>query len=102
MDTEPDDLPLIRCAVYTRQSVVRAGEDPALASCAVQRTLCTEFIRSMAWRGWYRRATDAESCGHHAAAVAPAPRNTAGPSTRRILALGSVLKSWSPETKVKR
>ncbi len=53
MDTEPDDLPLIRCAVYTRQSVVRAGDDPALASCAVQRTLCTEFIRSMAWRGWY-------------------------------------------------
>lgn len=39
MDTEPDDLPLIRCAVYTRQSVVRAGEDPALASCALQRTL---------------------------------------------------------------
>ena len=54
MDAEPtDDLPLIRCAVYTRQSVVRAGDDPALASCAVQRTLCTEFIRSMAWRGWY-------------------------------------------------
>lgn len=39
--------------MYTRQSVVRAGDDPALASCAVQRTLCTEFIRSMAWRGWY-------------------------------------------------
>ncbi len=53
LDTEPDDLPLIRCAVYTRQSVVRAGDDPALASCAVQRTLCTEFIRSLAWRGWY-------------------------------------------------
>ncbi|MDQ3037760.1 MAG: recombinase family protein [Myxococcota bacterium] len=53
MDTEPDDLPLIRCAVYTRQSVVRAGDDPALSSCAVQRSLCTEFIRSLAWRGWY-------------------------------------------------
>ena len=53
MDTEPDDLPLIRCAVYTRQSVVRAGDDPALSSCAVQRSICTEFIRSLAWRGWY-------------------------------------------------
>lgn len=53
MDAENDDFPLIRCAVYTRQSVVRAGGDPALASCSVQRTLCTEFIRSMAWRGWY-------------------------------------------------
>ncbi|QRK08585.1 recombinase family protein [Archangium violaceum] len=53
MDAKTDDRPLIRCAVYTRQSVVRPGDDPALASCAVQRTLCTQFIRSMAWRGWY-------------------------------------------------
>lgn len=29
------------------------GDHPALASCAVQRTLCTDFIRSMAGNGWY-------------------------------------------------
>ncbi len=52
MDNEADDLQFIRCAIYTRQSVLRRG-DPALASCKVQRMLCTEFIRSMAWRGWY-------------------------------------------------
>ena len=47
LDAEPtDDLPLIRCAVYTRQSVVRAGDVSALASCAVQRTLCTESTRA--------------------------------------------------------
>ncbi len=52
MAAEADDLQFIRCAIYTRQSVLRRG-DPALASCKVQRLLCTEFIRSMAWRGWY-------------------------------------------------
>jgi DNA invertase Pin-like site-specific DNA recombinase len=52
LDAEADDLQFIRCAIYTRQSVLRRG-DPALASCKVQRLLCTEFIRSMAWRGWY-------------------------------------------------
>jgi DNA invertase Pin-like site-specific DNA recombinase len=52
LDAETDDLQFIRCAIYTRQSVLRRG-DPALASCKVQRLLCTEFIRSMAWRGWY-------------------------------------------------
>jgi len=52
LDDEADDLQFIRCAIYTRQSVLRRG-DPALASSKVQRLLCTEFIRSMAWRGWY-------------------------------------------------
>ncbi len=46
------DLPLVRCAIYTRQSVAHV-EDPALASCAIQRSLCIDFIRSMAWSGWY-------------------------------------------------
>ncbi len=36
----------MRCAVYTRQSVRRAGDDPAVTSCALQRTLRTEFIRN--------------------------------------------------------
>lgn len=43
----------MRCAVYTRQSVKRPGDDPAITSCAIQRTLCTEFIRSKTWELWY-------------------------------------------------
>ena len=43
----------MRCAVYTRQSVRRAGDDPAITSCAIQRTLCTEFIRNKTWQFWY-------------------------------------------------
>jgi hypothetical protein len=39
--------------VYTRQSVKRPGADPALTSCAIQRTLCTEFIRNKTWEFWY-------------------------------------------------
>lgn len=39
--------------MYTRQSVKRAGDDPAVSSCAIQRTLCTEFIRSKTWELWY-------------------------------------------------
>jgi len=50
-DDDPHPLP-VRCGIYTRQSVVRDG-DPAIASCKVQRTKCIEFIRSMAWRGWF-------------------------------------------------
>ncbi len=69
MDAEPDDLPLIRCAVYTRQSVVRAGGDPALASCAMQRSLCTEFIRSMAWRGWHPIGEHFDDQGYSGATI---------------------------------
>ena len=39
--------------MYTRQSVKRPGDDPAVTSCALQRTLCTEFIRSKTWDFWY-------------------------------------------------
>lgn len=50
----PDDDPRwVRCAVYTRQSVKRSGDDPAVTSCALQRTLCTEFIRNKTWEFWY-------------------------------------------------
>jgi DNA invertase Pin-like site-specific DNA recombinase len=50
----PDDDPRwVRCAVYTRRSVKRPGDDPAVTSCALQRTLCTEFIRSKTWDFWY-------------------------------------------------
>lgn len=48
-----DDPRWVRCAVYTRQSVKRAGDDPAITSCAIQRTLCTEFIRNKTWELWY-------------------------------------------------
>jgi hypothetical protein len=60
LDTDPDlpdirddDPRWVRCAVYTRQSVKRLGDDPAVTSCAIQRTLCTEFIRSKTWEFWY-------------------------------------------------
>lgn len=60
MDAEPDlpdiradDPRWVRCAVYTRQSVRRPGDDPAVTSCAIQRTRCTEFIRNKTWEFWY-------------------------------------------------
>lgn len=60
MDAEPDlpdiradDPRWVRCAVYTRQSVKRSGDDPAITSCAIQRTLCTKFIRNKTWEFWY-------------------------------------------------
>jgi len=52
-DIREDDPRWVRCAVYTRQSVRRAGDDPAVTSCALQRTLCTEFIRNKTWEFWY-------------------------------------------------
>jgi hypothetical protein len=52
-DIRDDDPRWVRCAVYTRQSVKRLGDDPAVTSCAIQRTLCTEFIRSKTWEFWY-------------------------------------------------
>lgn len=39
--------------MYTRQSVKRLGDDPAVSSCAIQRTLCTELIRHKTWNFWY-------------------------------------------------
>lgn len=41
----------VRCATYTRQSVVRSG-DPAVRSCAIQYDLCAEFVRSTAVQLW--------------------------------------------------
>lgn len=42
--------------MYTRQSVQRPGDDPAVTSFALQRTLCTEFIRSKTWEFCYPSA----------------------------------------------
>jgi site-specific DNA recombinase len=54
LDAEPtDDADLVRCAIYTRQSVARPGDDPALASCAVQREKCLDFVRERSRHGWY-------------------------------------------------
>lgn len=39
--------------MYKRQSVKRPGDDPAVTSCALQRTLFTEFIRNKTWEFWY-------------------------------------------------
>jgi site-specific DNA recombinase len=45
------ERPLIRCAIYTRQSVARETD---LTSCDVQRELCEAFIGSMQYEGWVR------------------------------------------------
>ncbi|EYF07207.1 hypothetical protein [Chondromyces apiculatus] len=50
---EADDTRFVRCAIYTRQSVEHAGDDPALASCAMQRAKCIEFIREKTRHYWY-------------------------------------------------
>lgn len=42
----------VRCAIYTRQSVVRGGGDPALASCVLQREKCFDFVRAHERHGW--------------------------------------------------
>jgi DNA invertase Pin-like site-specific DNA recombinase len=43
------ERPLIRCAIYTRQSVARETD---LTSCDVQRSLCEAFVGSMQYEGW--------------------------------------------------
>lgn len=42
---------VVRCAIYTRQSVVRPG-DSDFTSCDAQREACREFIRQRADAGW--------------------------------------------------
>jgi DNA invertase Pin-like site-specific DNA recombinase len=42
---------VVRCAIYTRQSVVRPG-DSDFTSCDAQREACREFIRQRADEGW--------------------------------------------------
>lgn len=59
----------VRCAVYTRQSVRRAGDDPAVSSCAIQRTLCTEFIRNKTWNFWYLLAERYDDEGESGATI---------------------------------
>ncbi len=56
LDIWPTARQPVRCAIYTRQSVARAGDDDALASCAVQREKCLDFIRARDRHGW--RALD--------------------------------------------
>ncbi len=43
------ERPLIRCAIYTRQSVAREID---LTSCEVQRERCEAFVGSMQYEGW--------------------------------------------------
>ncbi|MDP2275871.1 MAG: recombinase family protein [Archangium sp.] len=42
----------VRCAIYTRQSVARAGVDPMLSSCELQAERCLAFIDQRAAAGW--------------------------------------------------
>lgn len=44
--------PVVRCAIYTRQSVTRRGEEPELASCVLQRRACEQFIFENRDHGW--------------------------------------------------
>ncbi len=44
------DQPVLRCAVYTRQSVANAEQD--LTSCDVQRERCENYVRAMQYEGW--------------------------------------------------
>ncbi len=44
------DQPVLRCAVYTRQSVANAELD--LTSCDVQRERCENYIRAMHYEGF--------------------------------------------------
>lgn len=43
---------VVRCAIYTRQSVVRPGVDRAVASCALQAEYCRAFIARRRAEGW--------------------------------------------------
>ena len=45
------DQPVLRCAVYTRQSVANAEQD--LTSCDVQRERCENYVRAMQYEGWH-------------------------------------------------
>ena len=45
-------LRLVRCAIYTRQSVARPGGDPTTRSCALQRAACLDLIASNGPRDW--------------------------------------------------
>ena len=42
--------PVLRCAIYTRQSVARGEQD--LTSCDVQRERCEDYVRAMQYEGW--------------------------------------------------
>lgn len=42
----------VRCAIYTRQSVARAGVDPAVSSCELQAQHCKTFIEHRRAEGW--------------------------------------------------
>ena len=42
---------VIRCAIYTRQSVVRPN-DTDFTSCDAQREACLELVRARAPDGW--------------------------------------------------
>ncbi len=53
MDASPIARQTVRCAIYTRQSVVRPGDDPTLASCAIQREKCLDFVRARSRHGWH-------------------------------------------------
>lgn len=44
------DRSVLRCAIYTRQSVARSEHD--LASCEVQRETCENCVRAMQYEGW--------------------------------------------------
>jgi len=71
LDAEPaDNAHLVRCAIYTRQSVARPGDDPALASCAVQREIGERLANARA----LRRANGLRTSGRRPLGYATDPR----------------------------
>lgn len=47
---DPAGQPVLRCAIYTRQSVARGEQD--LTSCDVQSERCEDYVQAMQYEGW--------------------------------------------------
>jgi len=47
---DPAGQPVLRCAIYTRQSVARGEQD--LTSCDVQSERCEDYEQAMQYEGW--------------------------------------------------
>lgn len=69
---------VVRCAIYTRQSVHRPGGDPAVSSCALQRASCLDFVAEQSRHGWH-------ALGEHFDDEGESGGSTDRPSLARLL-----------------
>jgi len=76
--------PVLRCAIYTRQSVARGEQD--LTSCDVQRERCEDYVRAMQYEGWVALDERFDDLGHSGG-------NLERPALRRLL-------SWCVHSRV--